>query len=205
MIDILNQYNAKYIQNNSCGDTSAKAVFEFNDCSSKLILSAPHATRSFCNKKEKKADLYTGAITKYIGEINNISTIIRNRYTPHKDLISDFIIEQKLQDHYFLDIHGFNQDIDYDICLGTGELEAKDYPYVKEIVKIIKNYKLKPAINNPKYTGKVGFTGRYQRKFFKPNIIQLELKYYLRDFYNQPETFKKTTNPLLNEIVNLYK
>lgn len=205
LIAELNQYNTKFSQNDSFGDTSKKEVFEFYNRSSNLILSAPHSTRSFCNKKIKIADLYTGAIVEYLGKINDISTIVRTKYLPQKVMISDYIAKKKLQNHYFLDIHGFNQDIEYDICLGTGLLKSDDYPFLKDIFKLIKTYNLKPIINHPDYTGKVGLTGRYQDKFLKPNVIQMEIKYYLRDFYHNPEIFKEKTLPLMNDIINLYK
>lgn len=205
MFEKLNQYNGRFVQNDFCGDVTEDKIFEFCDCSSKLILSAPHATQTFCNKKIKIPDLYTGAIVKYLGETNNVSTLVRTKFVPKKELISDYIEEQKLQNHYFLDVHGFNQEIGYDICLGTGYWEEKDYPYLKEIYEIIKRYNLKPVINHPKYMGKFGLTGRFQKRYSKPNVIQMELKYYLRDFNKYPDTFKAKTLPMFNEIINLYK
>jgi len=205
MIEKLNEYNELFIKNNSHGEISDKSVFKFCNCSSKLILTAPHATCTFCNKKIKIPDLYTGAIVKYLGETNNVSTIVRTKFVSQKRLISNYIEKQKLQNHYFLDIHGFNQEIEYDVCLGTGNMDSKDYPYLQEIYAIIEKYNLRPIINHPNYMGKAGLTGRYQDKFSKPNVIQMELKYYLRDFYNQPMIFKEKTLPMLNDIIKLYK
>lgn len=205
MIEQLKKYNDMFIKNKSYGDELKDNIFEFCDKSSNLIISAPHSTRSFCNKKEKSSDLYTGAIVKYLGEVNGISTITRNKFVPYKALISDYITDNKLQNHYFLDVHGFNQQIDYDICLGIGTFSAKNYPYVKEIFNIIKTFGLNPVINYPKYTGKLGLTGRYQKKYSKPNVIQIELTQYLRDFLHNSDVFQKKTLPMFNEIINLYK
>ncbi len=205
MIELLKKYNEIYIKNRSHGQEDKTEVFEFNDRSSKLILSAPHATCSFCNKKEKKADLYTGAIVRYLGEVNNISTIIRQKFIPYRELVSDYVVKENLGNHFYLDIHGFNQDIDYDICLGIGEYEARNYPYVNEIYELIKKYNLKAIINHPNYKGLYGLTGRYHQHFNQPNVIQMELKYALRDFTNQPEIFEEVTFPLFNEIIKCYE
>lgn len=205
MINTLKKYNDSFMLNHAHGKEENDEIFKFTNCSSKLILSAPHATRSFCNKKEKSADLFTGAITKYLGETNNISTLIRTKFTPYKALISDYISQYNLQDHYFLDIHGFNQDVGYDICLGTGEISPENYPYLENILQIAEKYNLKTVINHINYTGKCGLTGRYQKSFKKPNVIQIELKQYLRDFYNNPQTIETVTIPLFNEIIRCYK
>lgn len=205
MIEMLKKYDLIYNQNYSHGQENCAEVFHLTDRGSALILSAPHATASFTNKHEKRADLFTGAITKYLGETENISTLIRMKFTPYKCLVSDYIVEQNLQDHYFLDIHGFNQDIDYDICLGIADCEALNYPYLENIITIAQKYNLKYIVNHPDYCGRAGLTGRYQKKFGKPNVIQLELKKYLRDFYQNSDIVEKITLPFLREITTAYK
>ena len=205
MINKLKNYNEYFVRNNSYGQEERKDVFEFTDYSSPLILSAPHATRSFCNKKEKCADLYTGAIVKYLGSVNKVSTLVRTKFTPYKFLISNYIAEHNLQNHYFLDIHGFNQEIGYDICLGIADFEAGNYPYLSHILEIAKQYGLKTAINHPNYTGKIGLTGRYQKMFNKPKVIQIELKQYLRDFYRNSDIVLNITLPFFNDVIHCYK
>lgn len=205
MIDTLKKYNECFILNRSHGQEEREDVFEFIDYSSSLILSAPHATRSFCNKKEKCADLYTGALVKHLGAVNKISTLVRTKFTPYKFLISDYVAEHNLQDHYFLDIHGFNQEIDYDICLGIADFDDKNYPYLNHILQIAKQYKLKTVVNHPDYTGKVGFTGRYQKTFNRPNVIQVELQSYLRDFYQNPDIVLNVTMPFFYDVIHCYE
>ena len=205
MIDALKKYNECFILNHSHGQEEREDVFEFTDYSSSLILSAPHATRSFCNKKEKCADLYTGAIVKCLGSVNKISTLVRTKFTPYKSLISDYIAEHGLQDHYFLDVHGFNQEIDYDICLGVAYFDSESYPYLDHILQIAKKYDLKTAVNHPDYTGKIGLTGRYQKTFNKPNVLQIELKQYLRDFYQNPDVVLNVTLPFFNDVIHCYR
>lgn len=205
MINTLKKYNDIFMQNYSRGDENSKDIFKFNNKNSSLILTAPHSTRSFCNKKEKIADLYTGAIVKYLGEQNNISSIIRTKFTPYKALISDWIVQNNIEEHYFLDIHGFNQDINYDICLGIGQFEEQGYPYLQEIVKITKKYDLRSIVNHPCYCGIKGLTGRYQKIFNRPNVIQIEIKKELRDFFNHPNNIKNITIPFLTDVINLYK
>jgi len=205
MISRLKEYNKLFMQNYSHGDENSTDVFSYIDRKSSLILTAPHSTRSFYNKKEKRADLYTGAIVKYLGEQNNISTIIRTKFTPYKALISDWIEQHNLYQHYFLDIHGFNQDIDYDVCLGIGKFEEKDYPYLQELIQIAQQYNLKTIVNHPDYCGLYGLTGRYQKIFNQPNIIQIEIQKELRDFFNYPDKLENITIPFLTDVINLYK
>ena len=204
MINELKKYDARYCANLSHGDESADNIFEFTDYGSKLILSAPHATCSFVKKHEKLADLFTGAIAQYLGMKNHISTIIRTKFTPYKALISDYIFENKLDEHYFLDLHGFDKDIDYDICLGTADCLPEDCPYLAEILEVAKKYHLKTIVNHPSYTGMVGLTGRYQVACGKPYVIQMEIKRYLRDFYRNPEMVREITIPFLTDITKLY-
>ncbi len=205
MIDTLKRYNDIFMQNYSRGDENCMEIFKYTDCNSNLILTAPHSTRSFCNKKEKMADLYTGALVKYLGEQNNVSTIVRTKFTQYKALISDWIIQNNTHEHYFLDIHGFNQDIGYDICLGIGHFEEINYPYLSQIINIAQKYNLRTIVNHPNYCGIKGLTGRYQKLFNKPNVIQIEIKKELRDFYQYPEIVKNTTIPFLSEVIDIYK
>lgn len=205
MINKLKEYNAFYMNNNSYGKEEYPEVFKYKDRKSKLILSAPHATKSFVSKKEKPADLYTGAIVEYIGEQTETSTLIRTKYVNKKVLISDYVANNGLENHFFVDVHGFDKDIEYDVCLGIYEYEAKGYPYLEDIIAILEKYDLRTIVNYPDYTGRNGFTRRYQEQFGKPNIIQMELKRYLRDFYQNPEIVEKTTIPMMIEIANCYK
>ena len=205
MIEELKKYNEFYYQNCSHGDEVPSCIFKFEDRGTKLILTAPHSTRSFINKQERFSDLYTGAITQFVGETAKTSTIIRQKYTPYKALISDFIGNNNLQEHYFLDIHGFEKDIAYDVCLGIGEMDKDSYPYLQEIVQTIQSFNLQVAINHENYMGLRGLTGRYQRTYNKPNVIQMEMRRHLRDLYNNPENVQNITIPMLKKITELYK
>lgn len=110
-----------------------------------------------------------------------------------------------LSAHYFLDIHGFDKDIGYDICLGIGEYEKNDYPFLQDIVKIATQYTLRVVVNHPNYMGINGFCGRYLRKYAKTNVIQMEIHKYLRDFYQNPDIVKNATLPFLQDIINCYR
>lgn len=203
--ELLKKYNERFMQNNSHGDELCEDIFEFTDRSSLLILSAPHSTRSFVAKKEKKADLYTGALVQYLGEKYHISTLIRTKFTPFKALISDCIVQKNLGEHYFLDVHGFNQEVDFDICLGTGNFLEENYPYLQDIVNIAHQFGLRVVVNHPNYMGKVGLTGRFQKIYNKPNVIQIELKQHLRDFYRYPDIVEKITIPFFEQVIHKYQ
>lgn len=204
MIDKLRKYDELFARNHSSGNELSNEIFVFENRGSNLILSAPHATKTFCNKKEKCADLYTGAIVKLLGEERNVSTLIRNKFVAEKVLISDFIVQNELQNHYFLDIHGFDKELGYDVCLGIGDGDENNYPYLIQIARTIEKYGLRPIVNHPNYCGKFGLVGRYQKMFGNPKVIQVELKRYLRDFYNNSDVVENITMPMLREIVMLY-
>ena len=72
----------------SYGNTDRNETFEYTNRNTSLILSAPHATKSFVRKKEKLADLYTGAIVKYLGQKENTSTIIILQTTTLRSITS---------------------------------------------------------------------------------------------------------------------
>ena len=205
MIDILKKYNETFIQNPYRGNENDENIFKCKNRNSSLILTAPHSTRSFCNKKEKCSDLFTGALVQYLGEQNNVSTIIRTKFTPYKALISEWIKQNNVHEHYFLDIHGFNQDIEYDVCLGIGNFEEADYPYLSQIIDIAQKYNLRTIVNHPDYCGLKGLTGRYQKIFNKPNVIQAEIKKEFRDFFQHPDVVKNITIPFLSEVISVYK
>lgn len=202
---LLKKYNERFMQNNSHGDELCEEIFEFTDRSSLLILSAPHSTRSFVAKREKMADLYTGALVQYLGEKYHVSTLIRTKFTPFKALISDCVVQKNLGEHYFLDVHGFNQDIDYDVCLGTGDFSENAYPYLQDIVNVAHQFGLKTVVNHPDYRGRFGLTGKYQKNYNKPNVIQIELKQHLRDFYRYPDIVENVTIPFFEQIIRKYQ
>ena len=204
MLDTLKKYNEVFMRNHSHGDDSSPEIFAFTDRGSKLILSAPHSTRSFENRHEKIADVYTGALVRLLGELCNISTIIRTKFVPYRTRVADYIADHNLEDHYFLDIHGFNQKMDCDICLGIGHFEAKNYPYLSDITSLAANYNLQYIINHPNYSGLHGLTGSYQQRWHQPNVIQIELQPYLRDFYHHPDTVLATIIPFFQEVIGLY-
>jgi len=201
MIETLKKYDEVFSQNHSHGDETSEDVFCFTDFKTRLILSAPHATASFANKKEKQADLFTGALVQYLGMKNHISTLIRKKYVPYKCLVSDYIVDHGLEGHYFLDIHGFAKVDDCDVCLGTGLFGAVQYPYVQEILDIAKKYDLRVALNHPDYRGKAGLTRRLQQTTEKPYCLQVELHRNLRDFYQYPDRVENVTVPFLRDII----
>lgn len=119
-------------------------------------------------------------------------------------LVSDYVKDNNLEHHCFLDIHGFNQDMDYDICLGIGDFDEKGYPYLADVIACAKRYNLKIIVNHPNYTGKFGLTGRYQKAFGTPNVIQMEIKKYLRDFYKNADLVANVTLPFMEDVLKLY-
>ena len=71
-------------------------------------------------------------------------------------------------------------------------------------MQVAEKYGLRVIVNHPNYCGLKGLTGRYQKIFNLPNVIQMEIKKEFRDFFNNPEVVKNTTIPFLTEVINLY-
>ncbi len=194
----LNEY---FMQNNSGGDLQNPDIFSYFEKGSHVCLSAPHATGTFCNKHLKCADLYTGAITEYVAEIGNFSYIVRNKFAPQKVLINDFVLENKLENHFFLDIHGMKDGNGFDLAVGTGYLEPENYEkQLKYIDKLAKKYGLIYVVNNANYKGCAGLTGRLQQATGRANVLQLEWSKRYRDIFGQFENVKAATVPFINEL-----
>lgn len=203
---VFEEYDKAFWQNHWKGDLQSKEAFEFCDKASSLILSAPHATRSVSAGKERVSDKFTGALVRYLGEENGLSTLIRVKCSEKEDCISEYVAQHILQNHYFLDIHGFDKDIGFDMCLGIGKGFCKEkVPFLENILEIAEKHGIKTAVNHPKYSGSRGFTGQYQSLFHAPNVIQVELSRPLRDFYNHLQTVQNVTIPFFKETVMCYK
>ena len=89
--------------------------------------------------------------------------------------------------------------------MGIGHFEEINYPYLLQIINIAQKYNLRTIVNHPSYCGIKGLTGRYQKLFNLPNVIQMEIKREFRDFYQYPEIVKNTTIPFLSEVLDIYK
>ncbi len=201
MLDRLTELNLKYQANAGQGKLEGKRVFEFVDRKSEIVLSAPHATQTWVRQAVKKSDLYTGAITEYLGERLGFSTIVRQKFVAGRVMIEDFITAQKLENKFFLDIHGIACDKPFELGVGTGQLSALDY--AKEI-RLIQNlahkYKIKTIINHPDYRGAAGLTRKLQEIHHQPRILQLEWRLDMRDFLTYPHNAGQRLIPFMLEL-----
>ena len=62
MLNRLKKYEEEYCRNTYCGNSEG-GDFRFEDRGSRLILTAPHAVRTFRDNRPKAPDLCTGALT----------------------------------------------------------------------------------------------------------------------------------------------
>ena len=177
-------------------------IFQFDDKKTELVLSAPHAVRSFVCKKVKPADVFTGEIVSYLGEFCNVSTIVRRRFVPYKCMIHEFIAQQNLQNKSFLDFHGMRNDRAFDLAVGTGMIAALNYKQEFEFIKqLAEKYKIKVVFNHPDYRGGAGLCGRLQREYYSDKVLQLEWRRDFRDFYSKPEVVCSQTIPFMQELI----
>ena len=202
MINELTKYDKIFTENDFCGQINEEHVFEFTNKNSAVIFSAPHSTRSTANKKEKLSDSFTGAIASWLKYHSDFSTIIRTKYVPEKNTIYDFVETLNLpQNTYFLDIHGMKQEAPTELGIGTGLLPTQSYKKEINIIgELCKKYQISWCLNHPDYHGAQGFTAQYQKKHGLKNILQLEWRRDMRDFYSFPENVTKKTIPFLLEL-----
>lgn len=203
MLNKLIELNEKYWQNDGFG--AGKQAFAFTDRKSKLIISAPHAVKTFHNGQIKPADLFTGAIVEYVGELCGLSTLIRTAYVDRDYFPDEYVTEQGLTDFFFLDFHGMINHDDFDLAIGTGLLEADAYQKALDIIqKQAEIYQLRQVVNYPHYSGIAGmtaFTARMQRLTGMPQVLQLEVGRDFRDFYSLPDNVLNQTIPFLRAVL----
>ncbi len=206
MLDKLQQYNNLFFQNKALGNIENPDVFGFANYQTKICLTAPHATKTFVQKQIKSSDLYTGAICKYLSEELAVSSIIRNKFIEKKEMIIDFITNNQLEDLYFLDIHGMKQSRDFELAIGLGHMQESDYQTDITIAKeLCDKYNISYTVNHPDYTGQPGLAGRLQKITNKSNVIQLEFRKDLRDFYNHSNIVQNKTIPFMLEFIKELK
>lgn len=190
-----------FFDNDCDGILSSEAVFDFCDRHSHLILSAPHSTNSFICKAKRRLDLFTGELALVLGEERGVSTIVRNKFVEQKVLVSDFVIEKDLGDHFFLDLHGMSAEHDFELAIGTAYFEPEDYKKELDLIgTLAEKYQIKFVINHPDYCGDRGLTGRYQQHYNKPNVLQLEWRPDCRNYYDHSEIVLSKTIPFLSEL-----
>ncbi len=201
MLNLLKKYEEEYARDAYQGSEDGD-FYRFDDRGSRLVLTAPHAVRTFRNQKPKAPDLYTGALARLAGEQSGVSAIIRRRFSREKNSVTNFISDRKLERHWFLDIHGMNGSRGFELAVGTGILPAADYAgALEKIGQLAEKYRISWVVNHPDYTGKFGLTGDLQRLWSAPRILQLEWRLDLRDFYHFSDHVINRTLPFIAELV----
>ncbi|MBQ4472490.1 MAG: hypothetical protein II942_04550 [Alphaproteobacteria bacterium] len=199
MKKLLKEYESYFAQNGGKGCPTAKVVYTHTKGKGVVCFCAPHAVHSFVHKQEKNRDVGTGAIVQYLGKQAGFAAIVRNKFVPRKEMISDFILAQKLEDSFFLDIHGMKVHKNFDLAIGTGYLGRQKYADVlKKAGELCRKYKIKYRVNLPKYSGKIGLTGRLQKATGRPQVLQLEFSPSFRDV--EGAVIREKTIPFLIEL-----
>ena len=120
----------QYLDNNGNGTKTDDINYKIISGKIPIILSAPHAVKSYKSGKEKKADLVTGAIVQYLCKMTGAYGIIRTynlKDDPnsqntenglrYKEAILKLIRENRIE--CMMDIHGFSKECGSDIDIGT--------------------------------------------------------------------------------------
>lgn len=123
----IEKYNQKIID----GEKQGKS-FEIVEGEVPIILSAPHCVKQTRNGKMKGEEGETGAIVQYISERTNCWCIYKTannqddanydtENNPYKEAIIQIVENNKIK--LLLDIHGAGYENDFDIEIGTGQME----------------------------------------------------------------------------------
>ena len=199
MKKLLKQYESYFSQNMGRGFGKSKTVYTYTKGKKRVCFCAPHSVRSFVHKQEKGRDLGTGSIVEYLGKQLGFSSIVRNKFVSQKEMISDFILAKKLDSVFFLDIHGMKVHKNFDLAIGTGYFDRQKYTVeIKKIDELCRKYQIKYRVNFPKYTGKIGLTGRLQKATGQANVLQLEFVPAFRDIDGQ--LIQEKTIPFLMDL-----
>ena len=198
MLQKLITYNEPFWRQNAQGNLDAPSVFSYVENNSYVCLSAPHATQSFAHKKVKQSDLFTGSIVTYVAKEKIFSYIVRNKFVAQKCLINDFILENHLENHFFLDIHAMKDGNGFDLAIGTGYFLPQEYKHELEYIDALcRQFGLAYVINHENYTGRAGLTGRLQKATGKANVLQLEWRRGFRDIFTHPDAVCQITIPFI--------
>lgn len=194
-------HEKKFEQNGFHGEIHQAPVFKFFDKNSHVVFSAPHTTRTVINGKSRFSDRFTGAITMYLGEKTDFSTIVRQKFIQKEVSIIDFVTENNLEGHFFLDVHGMRADVPFELAVGTGYFAESKYEKQLYIIeRLAKKFGIKWILNHENYQGKIGFTGKYQERYNQPNILQLEWRKDMRDFIDFPQNVINKTISFLKDL-----
>jgi len=121
-----------------------------------------------------------------------------------KCLISDFVTQNNLQKNFFLDVHAMKDGNDFDLAVGIGYFREREYEkQLQWIDELASKYGLKYVINDKRYTGIKGLTGRLQKKTCMANVLQLEFSKSYRDIFNGFENVQKVTVPFLTDLCKM--
>ena len=123
----IEKYNQKIID----GEKQGKS-FEIVEGEVPIILSAPHCVKQTRNGKIKGEEGETGAIVQYVSECTNCWCIYKTankqddanydiENNTYKDAIIQIIKNNKIK--LLLDIHGAGYENNFDIEIGTGQME----------------------------------------------------------------------------------
>lgn len=129
-LKMIASFEKEYASNAYNGHPKA-SPYAFYSGTLPMIISAPHAVSHFRNGKNKKPEVYTGAITRYLHETSGIHALIheRNDFTD-PNWISGKLYREKLSRHiqqknlrFLLDLHALHPRRESEIILCTNSFK----------------------------------------------------------------------------------
>ena len=141
----INKLESSFSQNNYYGRPGKS--FEIMSGNCPILVSVPHAVNHFRDGNEKKADLLTGAIGRYLHEHTGCHLISALHLegqdpnydgfdsNPYQQALSDYIAENEIK--VVLDIHGSLREKPFAVELGTiddNDSSLLGHPFIKKLM-----------------------------------------------------------------------
>lgn len=180
-----------------------------------IMLSAPHAFEHLRKENIKKREYNTDNIINILHRITSshiIYTYKNNKTDPNyhenttyrKELLK-YIKQNNIK--YFIDIHGLNDNKDYNIELGINNYVNvnNDESLIKKIENIIKDNLTKKIVIDKKYKGGKKTLSYFIHENTNIKCIQIEINKNYRKYKIKPKTFTRTINTLQKIIELLEK
>lgn len=144
-MSIFSDYEQEFKINNRDGQLKEEKSYRIQSGKNNIIISAPHSVRHMQNGNVKSADLYTGAIAKFVAEKTNSHLIVKcafNKDNPNSSNNSNY--KKELANHikqnnikFLIDIHGASLTQPFNVDVGT--FNGQNINNRKEVEKIIVN------------------------------------------------------------------
>lgn len=204
------QYEEEFRINSRYGKLKDGKSFFIKQGTGNVLISAPHSVRHMREGTEKKPDMFTGALAKYVSEVTNCHLIAKiafddddpnySKNSPYKKALAKYVKEHNIE--YVIDLHGASNSHPFNVDVGTDDdFNINFNNNIKRL--ILKSFK-KERINKVKFNhtfkANTNQVSKYVNRQTGATAFQLEIasKYRKGDYYRNI-----TAKALINLVYSL--